>query len=72
MYSGLMVCAVSIQAAEVSNFPMHYRISTHPILLSRTDRRVQRRLTSASDSQVEVYEYRVKTAFYTAKREVLD
>jgi hypothetical protein len=72
MYPGLMVCAVSVQAVEVSPSSTHYRLSTYPILLSRTDRRVQRRLTSASGSQVGVYGYRVETAFYTAKLEVLD
>jgi hypothetical protein len=42
------------------------------MLLPRTYRRAQLRLTSASDFQVETHECRVKIAFYTSKLGVLD
>jgi hypothetical protein len=53
MYPGLMVRAVSTQAAEVSTSSIQYFFSTYLILLSRTYGRVQRQLTSAYDFQVE-------------------
>jgi hypothetical protein len=70
MYPGLMVRAVSTQAAEVSTSSIQYFFSTYLILLSSTYGRVQRCLTSAYDFQVETYGYRVKIAFYTAKLEI--
>jgi hypothetical protein len=60
MYPRLMVRAVSTLAAEVLTFSIHYFSLTYFLLLSRTDGRVQRRLTFASDYQVGTYEYREK------------
>jgi hypothetical protein len=72
MYPVMMVRAVSTQATEVSTSSIHYLFPLYLILLSRADRGVQHHITSASDSQIETYEYRVKTAFYTVKLEVLN